>query len=309
VRLADDRGGAGGSTVDIVLIAEEAGRTMAPIPYAETMVTVPLLAECSDEQAPARLEGAVDGSYIPTLALWPTSEKGTQLVPAGAIAQGIVALDGNELVLFEPSSPLDLVRNLAVSPLAWWSPDEAGTRTVIASGDDARRLHAAAIAEWRLATSAALIGLAHASIRTAVAFATTRLTSGVPIGALQGVSHPLADAEVSTAATRNLVYKAAWFHDHEPDVAPELVPMALVKSEQVATAAVATSLHMQGGHGYTIDSDVSLMYQRVKGIGTLADPRSALMEVGDALVGKSLRPGAPVSGALIIQREVVGHGL
>jgi alkylation response protein AidB-like acyl-CoA dehydrogenase len=297
------------STVDLVLAAEEAGRAMAPIPYAETAVTVPLLALCSDDAAQSRLQGALDGSYISTLAPRPTSEKTTQLVPAGAIAQGIVALDGDELALFEPSSPRDHVYNLAMAPLAWWSPDDRAARTVLAPGDAARELYAAAIAEWRLATSAALIGMAHASIRMGVEFATTRLTSGVPIGALQGVSHPLADTEVSTAATRNLVLKAAWFHDHERDVAPELVPMALVKSEQTATAAVATSLHMQGGHGYTIDSEVSLAYRRVKGIGTLADPRSALLEVGDALVGKKLRPGAAASGASIVQREVVGHGL
>jgi alkylation response protein AidB-like acyl-CoA dehydrogenase len=290
LRLPEDEGGAGASAVDLTLVAEEAGRVAAPIPFAETPITVPLLALCADDGARSRLDAALNGSYISTLALRALSDASPQLVPAGAIAHGIVALDADELALYEPQTPLPHVHNLGTAPLAWWDSEGIARRVVIASGEQARELHAAAVAQWRLLTAAALIGMATTSVRLAVDFAKTRLTSGVPTGALQAVAHPLVDGEILCVVSRHLIWKAAWFHDNEPESAPELVAMAFVHADGAASQATATALHMQGGLGYTNEGDVTLHLRRIKGYGTLGDPMSAAREVGDALMRATLRP-------------------
>jgi alkylation response protein AidB-like acyl-CoA dehydrogenase len=303
MRLSEDKGGVGASTVDLTLIAEEVGRVAAPIPFTEVAVTVPLLPD-------AQIEAATQGSYISTLALKPLADRSTQLVPAGAVADGIVTLDGDELVLFEPEAKLDHVGNLGTAPLAWFSPDGSAQRTVLASGKEARELYAAAVAEWRLLTAAALIGGAKSAVMLAVEFAKTRLTSGVPLGALQGVSHPLVDAEILINGARYFTWKAAWFHDNERESYPELVPMAFFQADHTATQATATALHMQGGFGFTLESDVTLYLRRVKGTSVVGDPLGALREVGDSLTRRTVRTGlrTPHPGALD-PREVLSHGL
>jgi alkylation response protein AidB-like acyl-CoA dehydrogenase len=307
MRLPEDQGGVGAPIVDLALIAEEAGRAAAPIPVAEATVTVSLLALAGDD---ARLAAAAAGTYISTLAMRPLSERSKQLVPAGAIADGIVALDGDELALYEPLEKLAHVHNLGTAPLAWWTPSELDRRTVLATGDEARELYAAAIAEWRLLTAAYLIGGSTTSVRLAVEFAKTRLTSGVPIGALQGVSHPLADAEILIRGARHLVWKAAWFHDNERGSFPELVAMAFVQADKVAATATATSLHMQGGLGFTLEGDVTLHLRRAKGTSVLGEPLAAVREIGDTLAKRTLRGGfrAPRPGALNTA-GVFSHGL
>jgi alkylation response protein AidB-like acyl-CoA dehydrogenase len=307
MRLPEDQGGVGASVVDLVLIAEEAGRAAAPVPVAETTVTVSLLALAGDE---ARLEAVGEGTYISTLALRPLSERSKQLLPAGAIADGVVALDGDELALYELQDKLPHVRNLGTAPLAWWTPSDSAKRTVLASGDDARALYEAAVAEWRLLTAAYLIGGATTSVRLAVEFAKTRLTSGVPIGALQGVSHPLVDAEILIRGARNMIWKAAWFHDNERGAFPELVAMAFAQADHTASAATATSLHMQGGLGFTLEGDVTLHLRRAKGTSVVGEPLAAVRDIGDAFANRTLRGGlrVPRPGALDTA-GVFSHGL
>jgi alkylation response protein AidB-like acyl-CoA dehydrogenase len=307
MRLPEEQGGVGAPMVDLALIAEEAGRAAAPVPVAEATVTVSLLALAGDE---ARLEAAGQGTYISTLALRPVGERSRQLLPAGAIADGIVALDGDELALYEPQARLPHVRNLGTAPLAWWTPGDPSKRTVLASGDEARELYSAAVAEWRLLTSAYLIGGSTTSVRLAVEFAKTRLTSGVPIGALQAVSHPLVDAEILINGARYMIWKAAWFHDNERGHFPELVAMAFVQADHTAATATATSLHMQGGLGFTLEGDVTLHQRRAKGTSVVGDPLAAVREIGDTLGNRTLRggPRVPRPGALDTG-EVFSHGL
>lgn len=147
--------------------------------------------------------------------------------------------------------------------------------------------------------------MATTSIRLAVDFANTRLTSGVPTGALQAVAHPLVDGEILCVVSRHLIWKAAWFHDNEPESAPELVAMAFVHAEESASQATATALHMQGGLGYTNEGDVTLHLRRIKGHSTVGDPMSAAKEIGDALMRAALRP-ADTSQA---PAGVLAHGL
>lgn len=286
LRLPVQRGGVGGSLVDLALIGEEAGRTAAPVVLAEACASAPLLALAEDEEAEQRLAAAAAGELVATVALAPLDRGSQQLLPAGAVATAIAALDGEDLVLFLPPAPAPHARNLGSAPLAIWSPRDSDRRLVLARGPRAVELHRRAVAEWRSITAAALVGAAKQAIDEAVEFAKTRLTSQVPIGALQGVSHPLADAEIRVAASRRLVWKAAWFHDNEPEARPELAAVAYVHADEAADLATRTALHMQGGFGFTLESDVTLYFCRARGWSVVGDPAVALAEVGERLAAR-----------------------
>ena len=100
-------------------------------------------------------------------------------------------------------------------------------------------------------------------------FAKSRRTLGVPIGSLQGVAFPLADVMTELSGARNLVRKAAWYAEHEPEVRPELALAAFVHAAAAATESTWVSAHVQGGLGFTFEADISLYFLRAKGWSVL----------------------------------------
>ncbi|GAA1262042.1 acyl-CoA dehydrogenase family protein [Sphaerisporangium rubeum] len=285
--LPEAAGGDGATMVDLALVAEEYGRVLAPVPFVEAVTAARALARCETEQAARSITDTMAGQAPATLALHPVTAGTRQLLPAGAIAAAVVALDGDDLVLYTREDPAAHVPNQGGAPLAWWRPSGAA-REVLATGPAAREIFDAALAEWKVLTAAALVGLADEAKRLGAEFTKTRSTMGVPIGSLQGVSHPLATVEIEVSGARNLTRKAAWFREHEPAARPELVPMAYANAARCATLATRVGLHVQGGLGFTLESDVTLYFRRAKGWSVLpGDPSDELLAIGDVLAASA----------------------
>jgi alkylation response protein AidB-like acyl-CoA dehydrogenase len=267
-------GGDGAGLTELVLVAEQQGAFLAPVPLVEAVVSARLLARCGDEW----LGDVIDGSRLPTVALHAHQKGRAQLVPAGAIADGVIGLTGDELVLVAREEAPRAVANHGSTPLALWDLDEAGAdRRVLASGSEAVRLFERAVAEWKLLTAAALVGLADAALRRAVEFAANRVAFGVPIATFQAVSHPLVDVAMAVTGTRRLLWKAAWFADNEPGEGRDLIPMGYLNAVETGTKAPTVGVHVQGGLGFTVESDMHLFFRRAKGWTLVAgDPAHEL---------------------------------
>src|ERR1700722_16506319 len=52
VGVSEDLGGGGGGLLELALIAEEAGRRVAPVPFPETAAAARLLATCGERDRP-----------------------------------------------------------------------------------------------------------------------------------------------------------------------------------------------------------------------------------------------------------------
>jgi alkylation response protein AidB-like acyl-CoA dehydrogenase len=282
--LPEQAGGDGAALVDLLLVAEEAGAALAPVPFIEHVAASRALAGAVAGRAPdGWLADAASGRRILALAMEPASAQARQLVPGGAVALGVLALDGDALVLVDTDEPPSPVANQGSTPLAWWDLAD-GRRQRLAEGVLAETLYQRARAEWKLLTAAALTGLTERALGVAVEFAKTRETMGVPIGSLQGVSFPLADVAIGVSGVRNMVRRAAWMLEHEPEEARPLVPAAFAYAARVATHGTTTAAHMQGGLGFTIEADASLYFLRAKGWSLLGgDPAEDLIAVADAL--------------------------
>lgn len=276
-------GGDDATLVELVLVAEELGRTLAPVPLISQVVSTRLLVACAAETA--LLTSAREGSRRVALALRPIRPGAPQLVPDAAIAHEVIGLEAEELVLYRHDAPASHVRNQGSTPLAWWTPEGAAERVVLDRGAQARARYATALDEWKLLTAAALIGLTDSALTIAVAFAKTRETLGVPIGALQGVAFPLSDVAIAVTGGRNLVYKAAWTRTYDAETRPEYTAMAYANAARVATSGTTISAHVQGGLGFTVEADASLFFLRAKGWSVLAgDPTRDLITVGAAVL-------------------------
>jgi alkylation response protein AidB-like acyl-CoA dehydrogenase len=282
--LPESAGGDGAGLVDLVIVAEEVGAALAPVPFAEHIAASRALAASGPTAAADQLLAAAT-ERPSTLALEPGL--GSQLVAAGAVARDVIALAGEDLVLVHAEEPSPLIRNQGSTPLARWEL-AANSRTVLGSGAEAVARYETARAEWKLLTAAALIGLTERALAIAVEFVKTRETMGVPVGSLQGVSFPLADVAVGVSGGRNLVRKAAWFADNEPGARPELISAAFACAAGVATHGATTAAHMQGGLGFTTEADASLYFLRAKGWSILGgDPARDVIAVGDALIAQA----------------------
>ena len=280
-------GGDGATPVDLVLMCEEWGKSLAPVPIAETVAAARLLARVATAEAAAHLDDAMSGRKLITLAVHPIEPGVPQLVPAAAVADGVVAIEGNELVVYSFHSRPGHVPNQGHTPLGSCAlGDLDAERSVVATGAAVRPAFESAIRDWKLLIAAALTGMAQRALDIAVEHATSRQAFGVPIGSFQAVAHSLADVAMDVEVARRITHKAAWWAEHGPDIEAHLTPMAYLWSEEAATRSATVGVHTLGGVGFTVESDMQLYFRRAKGWALLAgDPQCELDHIADALWG------------------------
>ena len=98
-------------------------------------------------------------------------------------------------------------------------------------------------------TGAALgVGIARHVLGTAAGTRTSAGSGTQPIGAHQGVSHPLAKAKIETELAALMTRQAAWQHDHGVP-AGESSNMAKYAAAEAALAAFDAAIQTHGGNG------------------------------------------------------------
>jgi alkylation response protein AidB-like acyl-CoA dehydrogenase len=257
-------GGWAATLLDLALVAELVGINLAPVPVIESQVAARLLASSGSPAAAGLLPGCLDGSELVTIALHPTAGRSLPLVPAGSVADHVVALaDDRLVVLATAGQERRHVDNLGGQPLA----DLAVPVDVVelAAGADAVRLYEKAIDEWLTLTASALVGIGARAQDMATEYAVERRAWGVPIGTFQAVSHPLADSATALDGARLLARKAAWAADVDHPRRQELAAIAFAFAAETARDATYRSLHIHGGYGFMLEQDVQLFYRRARG--------------------------------------------
>ncbi len=277
MRLSVEAGGGGMSLFDTCLMMEQAGRRLAPAPLAEAVVALRILGEIGGDVARQWIEKVRDGHTVLTLALHQARPGDIQLVPGGAAAQGVLTFDGKDVAIEVPESPLCAPSTLGGSAIGQFEPGR-GERHVIASNADAARIFAAGIEEWKILTSAALIGLSQEALAKAAAYACERVAFGQPIGANQGIAHPLANDVIDAdGAAMFLWWTLRAVADSAPD-AGAAISMLFWWASRTATNSVAHGLHTFGGYGLTNEYDIQLYHRRAKAWPLVwGDPQSELV--------------------------------
>jgi alkylation response protein AidB-like acyl-CoA dehydrogenase len=277
ITVPEAAGGGGAGFLELAIAAEHLGRTLAPVPLIEAAVTSHLLASLGAGPAAEVLDQAIAGTVLPTLALRPITDRLARLVPAGAVADAVVALHGDDLVLLRnpdisPSTPGASPANLGALPLADRALDEGAV--VLASGPQAIEAHRAAVHHWELLTAMALVGLGDRALELGKEYVLERRAFGVLIGTFQTIQHRLADDVTALEGARLLAQQAAWATDTEQPNATELASMALLYAGETAFKTAAECLQFHGGYGYTMEYDIQLFFRRAKAWPlVLGDPR------------------------------------
>ena len=251
ITVTEDAGGAGGSLLDLAVVAEQGGAVLAGPSLVTAARAAVLLADVPELAAQladgstafAVLDGPADGSH-------PSID--------AAAATTFLALDGGALVVGQGEAtagqPMDATRGLASVRLT--------DRRVLA--EDAGELWARARQVAAVVLAAEDLGAADRAVALGVAYAKERQAFGRAIGSYQSVKHMLVDAWVGVDQLRSLVWWAAWAADAAPDELPLAASAAKAYAAQVFERAAETLIQVHGGIGYTWEHDAHLYWRRAK---------------------------------------------
>ncbi|BFM08244.1 acyl-CoA dehydrogenase [Halioxenophilus aromaticivorans] len=286
LRVPQQAGGLESSLLDALLVAEEAGRYIAAAPIVEILVATRLLGLASTDNTAAQewLERVFDGAII-SLALHDVQVCPQQVVPAGLIADAVLILNGEQLILCSGFAARQRQANLGSDAIAQLTlPQDAGERMVLCEGNRAAELFQAAIEEWKLLTAARLAGLSRQGLQMAADYSKERFAFGSPIGSFQGISHPLADAITETEGAQLLTWRAAWAIAKGRVDAAASVSMAYWWAAQMASKSMTRALRTFGGYGVSLEYDIQMYYRKSKSaVLPLGDPQQELHQIGQRL--------------------------
>jgi alkylation response protein AidB-like acyl-CoA dehydrogenase len=283
IGVPESAGGGGASMLDLANVSGAAGRVLAPVPFVDHVVA------SRAHPDPA----VVEGSAVAALALRPAIDGVWHLVPAGAVADVVVGLDGDELVAVRDEAPGAGPRNHADMPIADRTSVGVGVGERAVIGD--RAGFARVLVEWKLLQAAALAGLAARALEIAVEYVKDRSQFGRPVGGFQAVQHGLADVVGPVEGSRLLALKAAWaldekrdgmldaFHNDVEDPAA-LAAMAFAFSAETAAHTTKKAVQYHGSYGVSLEYDIQLYFRRARGWPlVLGDPAHQHRELADLL--------------------------
>lgn len=279
--LPESSGGDGAGLGDLVLVCEELGRHLAPVPLIDGLVAARLLAGCEGATARSWRSSLEVGADLIAVMVEPHAAPTDRLTAQGAIASAVLGMVADRLVLTPALTKPQIIPNLASLPMAVVTLG-GSSDVVLADGPEAHGRFVTMRREWFLLSAAALVGVAQRSLEMATDQARERHAFGVPIGFFQALSHPLADLAVDVECGRRLVAKAAWFQENGPE-RPELVLASFLHAQRTAMAGSGLAVHVLGGTGYTLEADAQLFYRRAGAWASLAgDPEALLDEIADS---------------------------
>jgi alkylation response protein AidB-like acyl-CoA dehydrogenase len=288
--IPEEYGGAGFGHLELAVLAEEVGRSLAPIPFSSSvcLATEAILAAGSDDQRKSWLPKLAEGSAIGT---WAVTEKPGQngLEGVAATFEGgaltgtkIPVLDGDtahfavvaartgdglSLVLvdldakgvsreriksIDPSRPVAKITFDGAPAEALGTPGEAGPTI-----------------ERILDRGAVLLafdqlGAASRSFEITREFTLGRYAFGRPIASFQAIKHRLADLWCEIELARSNCYYGAWALSNDNDELDVAACLSRVAASDAFDQMTVEMVQLHGGVGYTWEYDCHLFYRRAK---------------------------------------------
>ncbi len=111
----------------------------------------------------------------------------------------------------------------------------------------------------RITGAALAVGTGLYALARACDYARQRKVWGVPIGAHQGLAHPLAKAKIDLELARLMTQKAAWLYDTGQE-AGEAANIAKYAAAEAALAALDQAIQTHGGHGLSQEFGLAALW-------------------------------------------------
>ena len=300
IAVPEDQGGAGMGLVEVGLILEECGRTLAPTPLlATSVIGVTALSAASDAVRPGALEAVGSGDRLLALALeerprfapyavatvarrdgggWRLDGDkvqvidgavADQLIVVARVAGAVEARDGLALFLVDRTSP-----GVEVQPLVRIDSRSAARvslrgvvvgeeRAIGAPGQGADLLDRV-LDRGTAALCAEMLGGIQEAFDQTIAYLKVRKQFGVPIGSFQALKHRAAQMFCEVELTRSVVRAALAALDAGQADAPALVSAAKARASDTYILVANEAIQMHGGIGVTDELDIGFYLKRAR---------------------------------------------
>jgi alkylation response protein AidB-like acyl-CoA dehydrogenase len=129
----------------------------------------------------------------------------------------------------------------------------------------------------RIIGAAGINGIARYALGKAAAYANQRQVWGAPIGAHQGLSHPLAAAYVNVELARLMTQKAAWAHDAGLPGAGEAANMAKYAAAEAGLQAIDAAIQTHGGNGFASEYGLADLWGMARVLRTAPVSREMIL--------------------------------
>jgi alkylation response protein AidB-like acyl-CoA dehydrogenase len=307
--VPEELGGHGASARETALVAEELGRSVAPVPFlgSTVLATSALLGVGTTQQAVAELlPRLAAGALIGALAI-PLSAHPGVAFPASVIVNADGTLSGRVSTVAD-ASVAEVIIVPAVGPTGpglYAVEAAAASVTEVVSLDLTRRVadvvlesvparlvsgpeHAPAALRHALTTAAGLLaseqlGVADWCLTETVRYVKERYQFGRPVGSFQAVKHRLANLYLEVVNARAAARYAADALATGSDDVPVAVAVAKSRCSTIAVHAAEEAIQLHGGIGMTWEHPVHLYLKRAKSdsiaFGTAGRHRATLADL------------------------------
>ncbi|SER44073.1 Acyl-CoA dehydrogenase [Lentzea xinjiangensis] len=295
VAVPEEYGGGGGGIGDLAAVCEELAAAGCPLLL---MVVSPAICATviarfgTDEQKAKWLPGFADGTLKMAFAITEPDagsnahklkttvrRDGDEWVLKGAktYISGVDEADAVLVVAIQRTGPVLVVVPTAAEGLTRHeidmdliAPEKQFTLffddvrlpsdAVVGSPDQGLQQVFAGLNPERIMGASMATGTARLAVAKAVAYARQRTVWESPIGAHQGISHPLAKVHVEVELARLMTQKAAALYDSGRDRdAGEAANMAKYAAGEAVAAAVDQAIQTHGGNGLTREYGLASM--------------------------------------------------
>jgi alkylation response protein AidB-like acyl-CoA dehydrogenase len=280
LHLPEEYGGSGFGLPELVIVAEQFGRAVAPGPFVPTVIASAVIAAAAPPDLQARLlPGLASGSTIGAVALGGDVADGTGnagIAASGHLADVLLVAQGEDVLVVETAdggvktevpANLDPTRRIARVTLtgapATVLPGARGLLTDLA----------------RLLFAAEATGVAREVTGQASEYAKIREQFGRPIATFQAVKHHCANMLVATELATAAVWDAA--RAAHGDQLSYTAAIAATLTVPAAVNNAQLNIQVHGGIGFTWEHDAHLYLRRAAAIQALIDAEVAAIDVTD----------------------------
>ncbi len=324
IALPEADGGGGYGLLEACLIAEQVGRTVAPVPYLSSVVAsaLPIAQFASSAQRARLLPGVIAGTATLTLALYEPSDVAVPSIPTtqATPTDDGWRLDGEKsLVVGADRADAILVparTDEAAYAVFLVSPDAAGVAlqletavtgepqwsvrldgvTVDADALIGGASQGAEIIAWttdRLtaAICATQTGVCEEALAITAHYVSEREQFGSKLGTFQAVGQRVADSYIDTEGIRLTALQAIWRLSEGLEAQDELMT-AKFWAADAGQRVVHAAQHLHGGIGVDLDYPIHRYFRWAKVLElTLGGASRSLLRLGASLAAQ------PVGGA------------
>ena len=304
IRVPEAYEGLGLGHLELCVIAEELGRSLAPVPFSSSVYffTEALIKFGSEDIKSNILPKLVSGEVIGTygisedmhqatesnLSVSVTSEKisGVKIaVPdAGLASQMIVVVKSNSgtdlrlVDLNDASVTVTMQKNLDTSKAFYKVEfDQTPSKLIGETGQGWSYI------QHLLDQAAVLfafeqVGGSQAALDMAKAYSMERFAFGRQIGSYQAIKHKLADMYIAVTLAKSNCYYGAWALSSESAELPLAAATARVSATKAFQLCSKENIQTHGGNGFTWEYDCHLFYKRSKVLSVLLGSESTWKE-------------------------------